>query len=217
MHGYLASKECFFNQIKFFEKDFEVFAFDFKGFGDNANMEKPYSLDDYLLDVKEYFYSKNITSPSVIAHSFGGRVALKLAYQDGNFFDKIVLTGSAGLKPKFSVKRWGKRLAFSFLRKIVKKEKLQGFYSKDYLMLNEVMKQSFIKIVNEHLDYTLEKIQNPTLIINGELDKETPLYTAKRLNKGIKNSRLVIIKGASHFAFIDKPNTFNFETRNFLL
>ena len=84
-------------------------------------------------------------------------------------------------------------------------------------MLDEVMKKSFIKIVNEPLDYTLPFINNQVLIINGDKDKETPLYTAYKLNKEIKDSKLVIIKGAGHFAFIDKSNKFNMEVREFLL
>ena len=31
----------------------------------------------------------------------------------------------------------------------------------------------------------LEKIENPTLVINGELDKQTPLYMAKKINRQI--------------------------------
>ena len=79
------------------------------------------------------------------------------------------------------------------------------------------MQKSFIKIVNEHLDYTLPKIKNQTLIVFGSEDKETPLYMAKKLHKNIKNSKLVIIKGAGHFCFIDNPNKFNLEVREFLL
>ena len=191
--------------------------YDFKGFGENKGMLFPYSLDDYVKDLGEYFYKKGIKTPSVVAHSFGGRVVLKSAYNDANFFNKIVLTGSAGLKPKSSITKKIKKSAFSILKRFISKEKLKGFYSKDYLMLDEVMKKSFIKIVNEHLDYTLPFINNQVLIINGDKDKETPLYTAYKLNKEIKDSKLVIIKGAGHFAFIDKPNRFNMEVMEFLL
>lgn len=217
MHGYLSCKESFIKQIRFFERDYEVFAFDFKGFGDNKGMEYPYSLDDYVIETKEYFYKKGLKSPSVIAHSFGGRVAIKSAYTDKNFFSKIVLTGSAGLKPKKTLSKEIKTKTFKVLSKFIKKERLRSFYSKDYLSLDDVMKESFIKIVNEHLDNLLGGIYNKTLIINGKNDRETPLYMAKRLNLGIKNSKLVIIENAGHFCFIDKSDKFNMEVREFLL
>ena len=217
LHGYLSSGKSFFKQLDFFSREFNVFAPDLKGFGDNVDMPYPYSLSDYINEVEEYKYKHGISCPHVIAHSFGGRIVIKSASQNTNAFDKIVLTGSAGLKPKFSFKKQIKKSTFNLLKKFVNKEKLKGFYSKDYLSLSPTMQQSFIKVVNEHLDDKLCKIDNSTLIINGAKDKETPLYMAKKLNKNIKNSKLVILKDAGHFAFLDCPYKFNLEVKEFLL
>ncbi len=178
-------------------------------------MEYPYSLDDYVEEVKNYILSNNLKKPNLVAHSFGGRIALKLCYKYPNLIDKVVLTGCAGLKPKFSFKKFIKKVCFKFLSVFIDKHKLSFFYSSDYNLLSPVMKKSFIKIVNENLDYTLSKIKNKTLIINGSLDKETPLYMAKKLHKNISSSKLIIIKGAGHFAFIDKPFKFNREVKEF--
>lgn len=217
MHGYLSSSKSFIYQTEFFKKDFNVFAFDMKGFGENQGMEYPYSLDDYIEEVKDFIKKNGLEKPHVLAHSFGGRIVLKLASLDKNIFDKIVLTGSAGLKPKRTIKYRIKKLIFNVLKLFVKRERLKGFYSKEYNSLSPVMKESYKKIVNEHLDYATYYIENTTLIINGKLDTETPPYTAKRLNKNIKNSRLIMLDGAGHFCFIDKPYTFNMEVREFLL
>lgn len=195
-----------------------MFAPDLKGFGENSIMSYPYSLDDYVEDLLAYMKDNGIFKPHVIAHSFGARIVLKACFsQKENPFDKIVLTGGAGLKPKNTLKKSVKRCVFSVAKRFVSKEKLCKFYSSDYLMLNDVMKQSFIKIVSEHLDYTLPYINNQTLLIYGKKDKETPLYMAKRLKSGIKNSTLSIYGDAGHFCFIDKPLTFNMEVREFLL
>jgi pimeloyl-ACP methyl ester carboxylesterase len=199
------------------ERDFEVFAPDLKGFGQNIPMAYPYSLDDYISDVCEYMYKNGITCPSVIAHSFGARIAIKASAGDKKLFNKLVLTGAAGLKPRKTFKKTLKKATFSILKKFVPKEKLKGFYSSDYQSLDVVMKQSFVKIINEHLDGKLEKVENQTLLVFGSNDKETPLYMAKRLNKGIKNSRLIVINNAGHFCFIDKSAKFNVEVKEFLL
>jgi pimeloyl-ACP methyl ester carboxylesterase len=79
------------------------------------------------------------------------------------------------------------------------------------------MRQSFIKIVGEYLDGVAGKITNQTLIINGQDDRETPPYSARRYNRLIENSRLELISGAGHFCFIDKPIKFNTEVKEFLL
>ena len=160
--------------------------------------------------------NNNIVKPHVIAHSFGARVAIKMASYDQGVFDKLVLTGAAGLKPRRTLKKIVKKGVFNFLKKFTSKDKLKRFYSQDYLSLDPVMQQSFIKIVNEHLDDRLNFIKNKTLILFGDKDGQTPLYMAKRLNKNIKNSKLKILRGAGHFCFIDKPYTFNMEVEDFL-
>ena len=210
----MCSGSIFDSQIKFFSRYYDCFAPDLKGFGGNK-MEYPYSLDDYIADVREYMYKNGLESPDVIAHSFGGRITLKMCYQKE--FGKIVLTGSAGLKPKRKIKYYVKKGVFNVLKTFVPRGKLGAFYSKEYNALNGVMKESYKKIVSEHLDYTLKGIENKTLIIFGEDDKETPIYMAKKLNREIANSRLVILKGAGHFCFLEKPNAFNMEVREFLL
>lgn len=216
MHGYLSSSASFYKQLDFFSKDFNVYAPDLTGFGKNKFMPYPYSLDDYVKELKEFVQNRGIVNPSVIAHSFGGRVAIKLASEQPNFFNKMVLVGSAGLKPKTTPKKIIKKCTFNILKVFIKKEKLTAFYSKDYNALNAVMKESFKLIVSEHLEEVLDAITTKTLIVYGKNDKETPPYMAKRFNKGIKNSKILALNGG-HFCFIDSPHKFNMEVKEFLL
>ena len=209
LHGYLSNGKSFYNQIDFFAKDYNVYAPDLKGFGENAIMEHPYSLDDYIQSVKEYMAKNSIICPHVIAHSFGARIVIKGCAKDNSLFNKIVLTGGAGLKPKDTLKKQFKRATFNFLKRFFSKDRLKGFYSSDYLALSPIMQQSFIKIVNEHLDDYLPKIPNKTLLIFGKNDKQTPLYMANKFNQNLPNSELKIFDNAGHFAFIDKSSEFN--------
>lgn len=180
-------------------------------------MPYPYSLDDYINEVKEYIYKNGLKKPSVVAHSFGARIAIKAASYNEDIFDKLVLTGAAGLKPRFSLKKSAKKSAFDFLKKFLPKERLSAFYSSDYRALSDIMKKSFILIVNENLDDRIKFIKNPTLLVFGEKDRETPLYMARKLLKDLQNGRLVTVKNAGHFCFTEKPNNFNTEVKEFLL
>ncbi len=217
LHGYLSFGKSFVNQLDFLSRDFEVFAPDLKGFGQNSFMPYPYSLDEYIIDVKEYMYKHGLKSPNVVAHSFGGRIVLKGVATKKLKFSKLVLTGCAGLKRRPSVIKGTKKVTFKILRCFMDREKLKAFYSKEYLSLSPVMRESFKLITEEKLDCYLSQIKNPTLIINGSLDKDVPIYQAKRLNKGITGSSLSIYKGAGHFCFLDKPYKFNTEVKEFLL
>lgn len=180
-------------------------------------MPYPYSLYDYVLDLKEYIRANGIKKPYIIAHSFGGRVAIKALSLEPNIFSKLVLVSSAGLKPKNTPKKAIKKALFKVLKTFVKKERLTFFYSKDYIALSPVMKESFKLIVTEHLDGVLDRVNIKTLVVYGKKDKETPPYMAKRFNQNIKNSKILALDGAGHFCFLDKPNKFNLEVKEFLL
>jgi pimeloyl-ACP methyl ester carboxylesterase len=180
-------------------------------------MEYPYSLSDYVDQLTAFMEENKIVFPHVVAHSFGARVAIKATTLYPNLFDRLVLTGAAGLRPKRTLKKTLNKAVFNVAKVFLPREKLTRFYSKDYLALDDVMKESFKKIVSEHLDGLLSEIKNKTFLVFGENDKETPLYMAKRLNAGIKDSKLMVLKNTGHFAFVDKSIKFNFEVREFLL
>lgn len=217
LHGYLADRNSFAYQTSFFGRYFSVHAVDLKGFGSNRGMEYPYGLSDYAREVKEYICENSLCRPHIVAHSFGGRIAVKLAAENPELFDKIVLTGAAGLKPRRSVKFMAKSFAYRVMKNFMPEEKLLRFYSDDYRKLDQTMRDSFKKIVTEHLDYALPYVKNKTLLVYGDGDRETPIYMAKRFNRSIADSKLVIIKNAGHFCFIDSPFKFNTEVREFLL
>ncbi len=211
LHGYLSSKEAFTYQIDYFSKRFKVFAPDFSGFR-RLDLTKAYSVLDYACEI-ELFLNEIGERVDLVAHSFGTRVLLKLLPNDK--IDRIIITGGAGLKTKQSFKTKFKKLVYKFVKRVFHKE-IKRFESKDLKMLPPIMKESFKKIVNETFDEKLSFIENKTLIIYGENDLETPKYLAEKFNKGIKNSQLVFIKDAGHFAFIDKPQEFNVIVKEFL-
>ena len=211
LHGYLSSKESFVHQINYFSKYFKVVVPDMAGFN-GVPMPYPYSLADYARDIK-LLIDKEDGKVDVIAHSFGARVLFKLLPDDK--IDKIVLTGAAGIRPKFSIKKCVAVARYK-LRKRLGLDTAK-FGSADYRSLDPVMRASFVKIVNERLEQNIKSVKNRCLIVFGEKDSETPPYMAKKLKIYIRGSELVFIKGAGHFAFIDKPFEFNLIIKEFLL
>ena len=125
LHGFGCNSQTFAYQTKFFSKWYKVYSPDLKVFGKNKDMPYPYSLNDYIRELKEYFNENGIVKPHIIAHSFGGRIALKLAKENGELIDKIVLTGTAGLKPKRTFKYRINKLKFNFLKLFISKDKLK--------------------------------------------------------------------------------------------
>lgn len=62
----------------------------------------------------------------------------------------------------------------------------------------------------------LRDIDAPTLVIQGELDAETPLPYAEMLASGIADARLHMIPGVGHLTPAESPEKFNAVLRSFL-
>lgn len=216
LHGYLSDKESFLRQIDCFARYRKVYAVDMSGFGQSPPLGYAYSLNDYAAEIKRVIDEIGADKIDVLAHSFGARVAVRLL-ADEKRIDKIVFTGAAGLTPRRNFRYAVRRASFLILKNFFPREKLTKYYSADYVNLSPVMRESFKKIIVDNLDDEYAEIQNKTLLIFGENDTETPMYMARKMNKLMKNSSLVTIKGAGHFCFVEKSAEFNGAAVKFLL
>lgn len=215
LHGFMSQKEAFLNQLVFFAKRFKTIAVDMKGFGENSFMPYPYTLSDYVRDF--YFLVGTLGGKvNVVAHSFGCRVALKAAAESDKI-NKLVLVGAAGLKTKKGLKYYSKKAVYRLIGRLFKKEKREKiFFSPDYNMLGDVMKQSFKYVTGELLDEKLKYIKSPVLAVFGENDRQTPPYLAKKIKANITGAETHIMKGCGHFCFAESPREFNFSVNEFL-
>lgn len=170
---------------------------DFPPFGETAEPREVWGIEDYSSYVMDILEKLKIKKFSIISHSFGGRVAIFISNKYNERVERLVLVDSAGLLPKMTALR---RLRLWRNRRRKRKGKcVRG--SKDYEALSSHMKKVFVKIVNEDLKSLLGGIVAKTLILWGEKDRETPLYMAKELHKGIKGSKLIIYRGCGHFCY----------------
>ena len=88
--------------------------------------------------------------------------------------------------------------------------------SADYQAATGIMRQIFVRVVNENLLSLLPQITAPTLLVWGEADYETPLSFGKTMENLIPDAGLVILKGAGHFSYLDRPGDFAAIVDNFL-
>ena len=214
LHGYLSSKESFYPQIEYFSKFYKVTAFDFPGMGVNEPLKEPYSLDDYADWTERTLKELNIEFPHVIAHSFGGRVAVKCLSR-GNLFDRAVLCGCAGIIPKRTLKYKLKVKAYRVVKKIAPAYAEKKFGSEEYRTLSPVMRESYKKIVNEDLREISAKIERPVLFVNGADDTETPVSSAQIYASIVRGSKLCVLDGCGHFAHLQNPLAFHLAAEEF--
>jgi pimeloyl-ACP methyl ester carboxylesterase len=70
-------------------------------------------------------------------------------------------------------------------------------------MLAGAMQENFIKTINEDLAGYLPHVKQPTLILWGQRDTETPLSDGRRMEKDLPDAKLVVMQGAGHFVYVD--------------
>lgn len=214
LHGYLSSKEAFAAQVRYFSRFYRVTAIDFLGFGGSRYLTNAFSVEDYAEWTKEVFTLLNVKKPHVIAHSFGCRVAVKLASKYPDFFDKILLTGAAGVILNRGFSYNIKVKTYRLVKKIAPRYAEKRFGSAEYRSLSPIMKESYKKIVNEDLRACARKIKNEVLLVTGEKDTVTPKKEAEAYLACLERGRLCMMPGG-HFAFAEYPTAFNLIAEEF--
>jgi pimeloyl-ACP methyl ester carboxylesterase len=155
-----------------------------------------------------------VKRPHVIAHSFGCRVAVKLAAAEPDFFDKILLTGAAGVVLKRGFSYHCKVKAYRFVRRFAPQYAQKHFGSAEYRGLSPVMKESYKKIVNEDLRDCARKVDNEVLLVQGREDTTTPKREAEAYLSCFKHGQLRMMDGG-HFAFAEHPLEFDMIAEEF--
>jgi len=138
-----------------------------------------------------------------MGHSFGGRVAIK--YSANHPIEKLILFGSPCIREKRELS-----LSVKILKKIKTLPGLNnlGEYmkkyigSRDYKAASPIMRQTLVEVVNEDLSKCAQKIEEPTLLIWGENDTESPVTEAQELEKIMIDAALIILPG-THYAYLE--------------
>ena len=214
LHGWGGQSESFKPVFDFLINGYKTYSLDLPGFGKSDMPPCPWGADDYTRLILGFFEELQIAKANIIAHSFGGRIAIVLAAKQPEKVDKLVLVDSAGLKPRRTVK-YHVRVSIAKMGKLLFSARLFGTFgnkarkaisrlvgSKDYQDAGE-MRGTFVKVVNEDLRPLLPKIRASTLLVWGEKDTATPISHAKIMENEIEDAGLVVLQNAGHFSYLD--------------
>ena len=201
------------------KKEFLAYAPDLPGFGKEKLTQSAMDVDAYVDFVKEFIKKKKLKEIVIIAHSFGGRIGIKLATQGLPELNALILTGSAGIKSRLTIpKRIVMYAAITlgelfhlpiFLAWKNKIRKLLYFIIGEWDYYNAGdLRETFKKVVAEDLTPYLPKIKIPTLLVWAEKDSIIPLSDAQRMNRLIPNAKLIVVPGAGHKLPYEMPHVF---------
>lgn len=228
LHGWGASKESFTELTEALKgTDVEVVAFDLPGFGKEPEPNRPFTVDDYADWVIEKLRNAEMqkcrNNWSILGHSNGGRIAIKLLTEKFSILNSqfsipshLYLCASAGIRHPRHIKRifglvlakLGKALLslplLKHLEPLGKKLLYKLVRVHDYENASDVMRKTLINVSKEDLRPLLKDITVPTDIFWGEDDSMTPFSDAKIMEKEIPNALLHSFKNVRHRVHRDR-------------
>ncbi len=212
LHGWGANKESLNPIYNALKGAFRVICPDLPGFGASDEPEKAWSAKDYSDFLLEFMRILDISPFAALGHSNGGRILIKAS--DVFSPEKLILVDSAGIKKKHGPVYYIKVYSYKLGKKILKLPLLNktGLYEKfiknagsdDYKNSSPVMRATMSNLLSEDLTHMLSGIKSETLLIWGSEDTATPIADGRKMEKLIKGSGLVEIKGG-HFSYLDNP------------
>lgn len=232
LHGWGCSVQHFEPVAQALADRYQITVIDFPAHGQSSQPPEPWGVSDFGECVKQLIGQLRIAPCDIIAHSFGGRVALWLAANEPSLVNRLVLTGCAGIRKPQTEEGKKRGARYQRLKKlyqsIEKVKPLKGLAQKslralqqkygsaDYNALSDEMKKTFVKVINEDLSPLLPRIQASTLLIWGENDTETPLWMGKKMEQEIPDAGLVLFENDDHFAYLRQWPRFVAVVRAFL-
>lgn len=191
-------------------------AVDLPGFGATPPPTEPWGSAEYARCVAAVL--EEMAAPVVVlAHSFGGRVAVHLAAARPDAVRALVLTGVPGLVRLAAPRR--PSLAYRALRTarragLIGEEQMERARrrhgSADYAAATGVMRQVHGRVVAESYEAQLDVLRCPVTLVWGDDDMTAPLLVAEaavaRLRDGrIADVELVVLPGAGHLVPLRAP------------
>lgn len=209
LHGWGSNKDLMSSVFGKYLETFRHIYIDLPGFGKSSN-EYVLTTDDYVNIVDLFLTSINASKESIVGHSYGGKVALKLNP------DNLILLSSAGILEEKS-----KEVKFKiFLAKLFRNIGLgfltKAFRSKDVNTMSQNMYETFKNVVNEDYSELFSKYSGKAFIFWGESDTATSLESGKKIDSLIKNSTFKSYSG-NHYFFIENVEDISERLENGIL
>lgn len=214
-----------------------VIAPDMYGFGySQCAADKKLDQGAWVEQLIELLDALSIDRISVVGNSFGGAIALALAYHYPSRVKKLVLMGAVGLSFPITEgldKVWGYQPSLSAMHDLMR------VFAHDHSILTEdLVKMRYAASIRADVQSRFAQlfpaprqqgvemlalredqvatIKQPTLIIHGRDDQVIPLNVSERLVRLIANADLHVFGNCGHWVQIEKQAPFSALLADFL-
>jgi 3-oxoadipate enol-lactonase len=214
-----------------FCKHFYVIRYDRRGYGRSPAATTWYSETDDLLSLLHHL---KVSRAALVGSSHGGELSIDFTLAHPEIVQQLVLVGPVVSGMPYSQHFLDRgRHAFELLGKDDLKGAINEWSKDKYLIApgNDAARKRLFDLLSanpqdmQHREYLLRnkpslprlhEIHVPTLILTGDADIPDVHAHAGAIEAGIPNARRVVVAGAGHIMYLEKPSEFSRLVINFI-
>ncbi len=217
LHGWGDSGLGWSRTAQALSRSWKVLLPDLPGFGKSPPPPGAWGSEEYASAVAGLMEALGAEGAGVVAHSFGGRIGIRLAAGWPHLVSRLVLVASAGLRPRprpgLVVRRLLSRVGRALGRLggpgALAKSLIYGLVgSRDWKAAPPSMRPVLSRVVGEDLRPLLSCLAQPTLLVWGSDDREVPVEVGEAMARLIPRARLEVLPGAGHFPHLEREDAF---------
>jgi pimeloyl-ACP methyl ester carboxylesterase len=232
IHGFGGHTYTFRYLAPDLSKDHRVVALDLKGFGYS---ERPahgdYSLGAQAALVTGLMDQLGIEKASLVGHSMGGAVAMKVASVHPERVARLVLAASVSGDSPPMAPAWLVRPFLPVLARLVSRRLLRmSVY--DASTITDEMREAYTRPMaikgsmrglyqmlrdarkGAPIDYS--RLDQPTLLLNAARERVVPAWMSQRIQRGLPHAEVVTVQRAGHLLLEEQPEACSAAIRDFL-
>ena len=207
---------------------FHVYAPDLLGYGRSPQPDVDYSIPLEEKLMADLLATLHVQQVDVVGWSMGGWIAMRLAADHPTLVTRLILADSAGtyFPTTFDATLFSPTdtsgLNHLMATMSPHRHPLPAFVARDALRFLKgnawVIRRSMSAMSAGHdlMDFRLNEIHQPTLILWGGSDELIPLAVGERIHRSIPQSTLIILEGCGHLAPAECWRPFEQATLTFL-
>jgi 3-oxoadipate enol-lactonase len=214
VHGAGGNAEQWKFQIEHFSRQYRVIAPDLRGHGRSEQPRSAYSLEEFLWDFTQMLDLLKVAEPFVLmAHSFGGPIALTFAAAQPQRVSKLVMMATAPEMHLNPLYEFVLKLPLPLRTLERARPLLMPQLHAPLFVLQRILAGTLFPWRGWSL---LPTLKPPTLIIGGQFDFIVPVPTLQRMQSELPNGRLEVIRYARHLPQLERPAAVNRNVEGFI-
>lgn len=221
LHGGLGTVEDFASNTRELAKHFKVIAFERPGHGHTADIEEPFSFDLMVGYTIDFIQAFKMGPMNILGWSDGAIISLLIAISRPDLVSRMICVSGSFDTSYYTPKtvEWLRSVTSeSFRKDMPTLAKRYDDASPDGpAHFSIVLKKTMEMWLNEPNipREELAKISVPVMIMAGDKDV-IPVEYSVRLFRSIRNAKLQIVAGATHWLLSEKPEVTNAAIIDFL-